>query len=472
MTETKPSSSPYSAKIRIKLWDKALSVAPTAEALAKLRLSIGQNIVQPSFQLHAHMESPVYSVKGAISLDPHQITEIMARATSVDQNALPFNLHTWFEVELEDPSIALKSVKYLKDHAAIEMAYILPPPAPPPTEYVWTKDFSVYQAWLADAPYGLGVSNLKATGSLGTGIGFIDIEAGWWAQGTQLLHPDLPSNITEMTRNTYDRRHHGTHILGIILAKHQTEPKGCVGIAPEVGSIRLICSRDQVGQEDIVGALAYACTCTNSGDVVLMEVQAFNIGSTDLVPAEADPLVSQMVRTLTDSQVVVVAAAGNGGVDLDKLEVPAASGIRPFDVNGPDFRDSGAILVGAGIKHGAWQPKVGTGGHIHDGSSNFGARVDCFAQGENLYTPSFQLAAGGGTEPTIGQSSDTSGAAAIIAGAALATQGMAEANPTPTRNGRLSPAQLRELFRNYGTPSQGGIGTMPDLQQIAQQLFP
>jgi hypothetical protein len=104
--------------------------------------------------------------------------------------------------------------------------------------------------------------------------------------------------------------------------------------------------------------------------------------------------------------------------------------------------------------------------HIRLYNSNFGSRIDCYAWGEfvdtcssdplgstTLYTPGFN---------------GTSAASAIVAGAALSVQGMAEAN----LGYRFGPKQLRTLLSDpaNGTvsnnPAADRIGVMPDLGKI------
>ena len=95
---------------------------------------------------------------------------------------------------------------------------------------------------------------------------------------------------------------------------------------------------------------------------------------------------------------------------------------------------------------------------------------NCYAWGENIVTAgSYPGSSGFAINTYTGKFNGTSGAAAIIAGAAITVQSIAEANLQT----RLSPSQMRELLSNatYGTPSMDGhsidkIGVMPDLKKI------
>src|SRR5262249_7272540 len=128
------------------------------------------------------------------------------------------------------------------------------------------------------------------------------------------------------------------------------------------------------------------------------------------------------------------------------------------------IRDSGTIMVGASTSTDRSPlPTIRIQNGLRYGT-NFGARVDCYAIGENIETT-----AKNGTPPYTPFFDGTSGASAIIAGAAISVQSIAEA----TYGFRLSPQQMRSILSNnlYGTPSLNGrdidkIGVMPDLRRI------
>jgi subtilase family protein len=165
--------------------------------------------------------------------------------------------------------------------------------------------------------------------------------------------------------------------------------------------------------------------------------------------------------------IIVVESAGNGdlasraGNDLDEFKV---NGKKIFNRHSKDFKDSGAIIVGAATS---------TVPHERIHYSNYGNRIDCYAWGENVATTGgYPRSSGTAINMYTQNFSGTSAAAAIIAGVALSVQSICEAN----MNLRLSPAQMRILLSNhlYGTPSANGkvidkIGVMPDLKKIIEQ---
>ena len=77
-----------------------------------------------------------------------------------------------------------------------------------------------------------------------------------------------------------------------------------------------------------------------------------------------------------------------------------------------DFKESGAIVSGAGTE---------TRPHDKMPASNFGSRIDCFAQGLNVTTTSSTAA------KYVDDFNDTSAATPIVAGAAVLLQGMVKA---------------------------------------------
>ena len=127
--------------------------------------------------------------------------------------------------------------------------------------------------------------------------------------------------------------------------------------------------------------------------------------------------------------------------------------------------DSGAIMVGAAsstVPHVRISPPIWTWG------SNYGSRIDCYAWGENVNTCSSNDA--GSTTAYTATFGGTSGASPIVTGAALAVQGIAEAN----LHYRFSPYQMRALLSNPATgtasnnPAADRIGVMPNLRAIIE----
>ncbi len=191
------------------------------------------------------------------------------------------------------------------------------------------------------------------------------------------------------------------------------------------------------------------------------------------VPAEVDPLVFALFSTATSIGIMVVAPAGNNLEKPDTKDIGGSNLDAFTDSNGkfvlnrasPDFKDSGAIMVGAARSSAP---------HERLSFSNFGSRIDCYAWGENIATC-------GGFPTSIGTSlqtaymlnfAGTSGASAIVAGAAALLQSWA----AKTFGNVLSTSRLRALLSNPSlnthskTPVNDRIGVMPDLKRIIQHL--
>ena len=141
------------------------------------------------------------------------------------------------------------------------------------------------------------------------------------------------------------------------------------------------------------------------------------------------------IRLATALGIVVVEAGCNGGYDLDPYVDLA--GKRIFDRTSSDFRDSGAIIVGAGSSAAP---------HSRMSFSNYGNRIDCYAWGQNIDTTSTNSTGTDNAAYTAGFGG-TSGASPIIVGAGLIVQGMR------TPGYRFGPRVLRKILTTNGTAS-------------------
>ena len=230
-------------------------------------------------------------------------------------------------------------------------------------------------------------------------------------------------------------------------------------------------------QWDVAGAIVDALTSglMKPGDVLLIEVEALGSSATVGYPVEIVALWFDAVR-LAASQMVVVEAAGNGdsaghGRDLDAWK-DAGTGRK---LSRAATEDSGAVLVSACAS--AVRPSSAAypaKSHLPMDYANYGARVDCYAWGEHVYSAGY-----GDLTPSASinswytaQFSGTSAASAIIAGAAILLQGLAVRDI----GNRLTPSQMRGLLSDVttGTPvvlaAGQPLGVMPDLVKILAKL--
>jgi subtilisin family serine protease len=155
------------------------------------------------------------------------------------------------------------------------------------------------------------------------------------------------------------------------------------------------------------------------------------------------------VSTATAKGIIVVAAAGNGAVDLD-----GANCQGKFDTS---VRKTRANIVGAGSSTD----------HARLGFSSYGSRVDLQGWGQNVTTTGY----GGAFDPGDSRQrythtfSGTSSATPIVAGAVLAIQGVVKQCGLPP----LTPSQIRDAMVSTGTPQSpavaGHIGPLPRIKQ-------
>ena len=249
---------------------------------------------------------------------------------------------------------------------------------------------------------------------------------------------------------------HGTAVLGEMLMVDNTI--GGVGIAPSaqghvVGIQRTVGGGPVENQPE---AILDAAFFLSFGDVMLLEMQVSDVNY-DLWPVEIFDAEFDAIRLAVALGITVIEPAGNGGMNLDEPVVRQGSPtpVALLNKNSPDFRDSGAIIVGASSS---------TLPRTRLDFSNYGSRVNTHSWGENIVTTYVDVY--DNYAHTYTNFTGTSGAAPIIAGAALSIQGMVNAN----RGSKLSPADLRNLITVGGTatsnPSVDRIGVQPDLRAL------
>ena len=398
------------------------------------------------------------------SVDPKKLLA-MEKAAATSEFPPLHSLTSYWRLDCRKLNTPIEELlKNLKELSEVDHAYIEKPVSDPTVD----DDDDTYagdQDYLDPAPMGIDArwAWTQANGD-GAGVGFVDLEHSW-----NLDHEDLVAKAPTLSYgdNSYDEfeNDHGTAVLGIVVG--EDNEVGIVGIAPGVSSVRVVSRYDATpdpGSEEIevnvASAIAHAAEIMAPGDVLLLEVQKYFAGS--WLPTEIDDDNFDAIRLAVASGKIVVEAAGNGNTDLDTWI--NEEGTRQLDRD-PD-NDSGAIMVGACES----LPQ-----HNRFENSNYGARLDCFAWGEDITTTGY-----GNLNPTATDDrlytndfGGTSGAAAIIAGAALILQGMYKAKAIDGEV--ISPSQMRALLSDPSGTSQGStvagnIGVMPNLRAIVETL--
>lgn len=373
----------------------------------------------------------------------------------------------WFRITAATPREAALVSTALSRDPTFSSVYV-EPRMRLATEHSWTStiDMVKQEVYLRKAPLGVGATAVGTTpGARGAGVRFGQVEKTWFVDAAGAnLHPDLPTaKISCNASFMYGvDEPHGTQVVGVVAAHVQASaPQGCIGIAPDVDLVFLSGTRDMDldgdPYDDVYRALIRAARAVRKYGVVVIAMEDLSTGVA--LPLEASNAVFKAVHVVGLARRIVVAAAGNGAQDLDGVLI---GGNPVFDKT---FRDSGAIIVGAADPTIVSKLPL-TVTWTRTATSNHGKRVDCFAQGSGIVTPSCMLPLLSTTlQATITDAfGDTSGASAIVAGAACAAQGMARLGTGGPRTG----PEMRAIFAANCTDAPGeDVGGMPDLEKIA-----
>lgn len=309
-----------------------------------------------------------------------------------------------------------------------------------------------------------GIDVLAARRQMSTGgsVRFADVEEGW-----NLNHVQLPTAQLTLPPGEYNNPNeagHGAAVLGIICAKE--DDFGPEGIAPGAKGVTL-CSVDQYGNPTHQAAIQKAGGQLQRGDVVVIEAQIYETSTSGRrVPVEAlgDGTFWE-IRTLIGNGIIVVEAGGNGDewtgdpIDFDTYPDP----VTGDPVLNLTFRDSEAIMVSAAdmpappvLPYMARTP-----------SAPYGARIDCFAWGNNVYTCWDDGT--GANDRYIDNFPGTSAATAIVAGAVILLQDIAKT----AHGAALTPQRMRQLLHDQvNTPclAAPNIRRMPNLAALIPML--
>lgn len=395
------------------------------------------------------------------SLNPKEIKNLGREIN--DSEHISSNLLNYYIVENQgDIDVQALLAKFEKS-SLIETAY-LQEEETPPEERLPNLSVNPYdeprltrQGYLEPAPLGINAPYAwSINGGDGKGTTFVDMEYGWL-----LSHEDLVNQKIELISGQNKSAHHdhGTSVLGIVSAEDNNI--GGIGIAPKA-KVKVVSQIRDNGNYNTADAVLSAVNNMQAGDILLLEAQATydGYGDKNYFPVEVKPDIFDAIRIGANKGIIIIEAGANGGNDLDQFR--DHNGKQVLNRNSPDFKDSGAIMVGAAS---ARVP------HKRSYFSNYGSRVDVYGWGNavdttdakpsdfitNLYTSSF---------------AGTSSASPIIAGAAASIQGIAKNN-----QGRVyTPRQLRDILSDSSTgtksndPISDKIGVLPDLKAILSKL--
>jgi serine protease len=366
------------------------------------------------------------------------------------------DLNLYFVLPAPTKIIAAQLAAQLNQLSIVEFADLAPVRYPPPAAAEATPDFSPEQSY-KNLTLGIGVLDpAKAPGSDGRGMSFVDVEYSW-----QLDHEDLkiPASRVIKSGTPYDYfndTNHGTAVLGEIVGLKNAY--GVTGIAP-AATTKLAPAETKERLYDPATAILLASNSLDPGDVIVIEQQTPVCGRTAATcdgacgPLEAIQAVHDVIANVTALNRIVVAAAGNGDVNLDDA---ACQGYFDRTTN-----DSGAIIVGAGHSDD----------HTRMDFSSYGTRVDVQGWGENVVTTGYGDAFGPSIQRRYTRTfNGTSSATPIVAAAVLAIQGRLKACHLPL----ATPAQMRQALTATGTSQPasdtGHIGPLPHIAAALSAL--
>jgi hypothetical protein len=399
------------------------------------------------------------------SVPPNTIRAWVNKAIKSDPGYHAPDFTSFYTIGCTDEKQAEALAQQLSVHEAVELSYVengfahLAPGHPNGIPHN-------RQGYLLPAPEGINASYAwQLAGGQGEGrVRFIDIEQGWLPHHEAVTVNRLPCTGL----NSSQAAGHGTAVLGILTL--QPNQAGAIGIVPRAQG-HVLSQWRPGGAFNTADAIMTAIGYLHEGDVLLIEAQTHHSATIAKTwPVEIHEASFQAIRLAVAMGIIVVEPAGNGSTDA-----PAGNDLDKFvDHNGhtvlnpmsDHFRDSGAIMVAAATH---------TVPHVRTGYSNYGRRVNCYAWGESVLTAGSHPRSSGIASNTYTNSfGGTSAAAAIVAGAAIALQSIAESG----HRFRLNPRQMRSLLgdEDYGTPSAGGrwedkIGVMPDLQKMISEAL-
>lgn len=367
-------------------------------------------------------------------------------------------LRNIFKVRLENTSNehllevgkALEELDVVEYCCLTSLEPINPPVDIPPT----TTNFEANQSYIQSNP-GVNMQYAWDLGLNGQNIKLRDVEYGFNKNHEELvdINTSLANGMTISTDASEAYTEHGTAVFGILYAH-----KGSYGISGMAyGAQELILYPEwQLSGYNRINAVTQSINNSTIGDVIVYEMQASAFTSTDYVMAEYNQVIWDLTKAATDSGITIVAAAGNGAVNLDS----------PSFANYMARGDSGAIIVGAGSA---------STNHNRLSYSTFGSRVDLQAWGENVQSigklGSFYTLFGNDFNQSYVTFTGTSSATPIVASCAAVLQSYYFS----LTNSYLSSQALRTIMQETGIPqgtgSSGNIGPIPNMQAAVQRVY-
>ena len=359
------------------------------------------------------------------------------------------DLNLYFKLTLDASTDAADLLQRLNALPEIETVY--PQPIPMPAfEPLPTPNWQPDQGYLNPAPQGIDAYfSWGIPGSKGESIRVCDIEGNWVFSHEDLskAHGDIHLGgaliLDPMWYN------HGTAVLGEIAA--DSNGVGVTGIAFGV-SLNTV----SIGTMSNADAIDLASDNIDAGDIILIELQEAGPNGGNYVPIEFYQAAFDAISAASANGRIVVEAGANGHQDLDDSYWYG----NLFD---PDYRHSGAILVGAGTPTS----------HSPEWFTSYGERLDLQGWGSEIYTLGYgDLYSEGDTAHYYtADFGGTSGASPIVVGAVAALRGAYE----HAYGTVLTRDEIVDILQSTGTPqgepTSQNIGPLPDLRAAMESVL-
>jgi subtilisin family serine protease len=366
----------------------------------------------------------------------------------------------WASVTLPAGADVGKTLALLRGLPSVRQAFIQPEVRPAVRRAslaAATPKFVRDQQYLDAPPDGVGARGAWKKGFLGNGVSVADVEGDWVNSHHDLrtANAAVINGVRAASSLWYD---HGTAEIGLVIGTRNQY--GITGIAHKARILLFSIYREGEDGEKVLNipeAITHAALALKPGDIIYLPIEyrdEFTSGRG--FPVEYYDDVYEAILFAVDRGLVVIEAAGNGGLNLDG---------SLFDGKfGSANRDSGAIIVGAGGTPDYRDRK-------RLSFSSYGTRVNVQNWGEDVVTTGYgTLFDGGPTRTYTGSFNGTSSATGITAGVAALLQQCAR-----EKLGRsLTSREMRSLLMRTGSPqknpSTGHIGPRPDLQKALADI--
>ncbi|WP_177205811.1 S8 family peptidase [Paenimyroides ummariense] len=323
----------------------------------------------------------------------------------------------------------------------------LTPIAPPSVDIPpTTPNYFQNQTYIQANP-GVNMQYAWNQGVFGQGIRVRDVEYGMSVTHEELTDPKFSNQLPISSLVNLSWLDHGTATAGVVAAHNGTY--GVTGMQHGISEFKVFPEYTTSGYDRLF-AINSAISASVAGDVILYEMQTGGVNSTtnspNYVPAEYVNSIWDATKAATTAGIHIVAAAGNGGQNLDSTAYSSYM----------NRGDSGALMVGAGSNNTT---------HSRLNFSTYGQRVNVQGWGMGVLTSGYGDYAMLANDPNQSYTmfSGTSSATPVVASCVIALLSRAKAS-----NYDLSPTEIRTILTTTGI-AQGGntsthIGPFPNMQ--------